>query len=146
MLTYLLGRTAPVKIIVCSFGANDYFTGSDGDPPDTDRWTVDLAGSGICEIDTNQLEMFSDPYTSTATLTHNAVFTGYNSIQIDYDLGSSSTKQSVNFYIEVENQSNSYWVRFYKGYTLPTPRVYVDKDDGSTSTIFSDTSNGVGMQ
>jgi hypothetical protein len=129
----------PGELSACSFAADDDFTASDGTFPDSDRWTRATTGAGICAIYSNELRMQSDPFTGTATLTSNAYYRGDNDIEITYRLSTTSTKNSVNFYIEVYNVSNSYWMRLYKGHTFPTPKLEVVEYDGSQSTTYTDT-------
>jgi hypothetical protein len=127
-----------VQVLQCNFDPNDDFTGPNGSFPDSDRWTRVVTGSGICQIDSDTLRMFSDPFTSSATLTNNAKFQDDVSLEIDYAHGSSDVKQPLNFYIEVKNQSNNYWVRLNRGYTSQVHSIYITEYNGSVLETYRD--------
>jgi hypothetical protein len=131
----------PVTIIGCTFEPDDTFTGSNGSVPDTDRWTRTIVSSGACNISGNKLYMSSNPYSGWSRLINDAAFGSDLSLQIDCTLGSSTNKESVNFYLQLKNDTNNYWMRLYKYYNLNTgdgtkniAAIRIDTYNGSTNS------------
>ena len=104
-----------VTIIGCSFNPDDSFTGSNGDPPDTDRWTAWTAVDGKCDIWNNRLRMYSNTYGGLARCTNNAQFDGDFDIQIEWFVSSAGGSIPVYWYINLVNNSNSNQIRLNNG-------------------------------
>jgi hypothetical protein len=129
-----------VTVIGCSFDPDDDFTGSNGDPPDTDRWTAWTAVDGKCDIQSNKLRMYSNTYGGLAKLTNNADFNGDFSISIEWINSASAASVPVYWYIDIYNSTNGYRVRFSNGNDAGQSYdnyIFVTQYNGSWSTTYA---------
>ena len=128
-------------ILNCTFSPDDDFTGANGSAPDTDRWTRTLTSDGICEIQSNQLRMWSNANPGgTARLDHNAKFDDDFVLQIEWFHISSGGSVPINWWIQIIDQTSGNRVRFNRG-NNPSDSynnyIFIEQYNGSYSTTYS---------
>lgn len=97
-------------IIRAGYGS-DVFTGTDGDPPDPNKWSRSLQVSGYCEIQSNKLRIKADSTYGGVATASRYLLSGDFDLQVDFDLVTYPATGNWSVTLEVQNPTTGYLCR-----------------------------------
>jgi len=136
-----------------STSISDDFTGSNGDPPDTNKWTLTLEGGNTSEIQSNKLRMTSIAGGGYAKCKTSWINPGDDipadtdfDINIDWEYASVKPENVFNYldflWLQIESNSLYLKVAHYPGaddtYKVDTWYAETDYDGGDTASYNED--------
>lgn len=111
----------------------DVFTGSDGDPPDTDIWSVQ---SGTPVIDTNQLEFLVNSTTTQEKVKNKKVLGGDFEVYIDINVDQEPAQDNWKFGLEAKKSPTEYFQVNREYDNVNFQDVVIRTANGGSETVY----------